>query len=192
MRYRLTVLMLFAVLPVRSVLAAPAPDPVYAILEIGPPPEGWTEEQNLKNQIEFLTSLVILDKVFCDPEVRKLPSVASMKVKDAPSWLAKNIRVTPEEERRRLRFTFRAGKRPEQVTIINALLGVNLSVDREFIKSHEEDIRRYEHLLSKLESKKNLTDSDRETIHGLRTYRIPKYRAEIARLKQTKVIKWAK
>lgn len=192
MRYRLAALMLFAVLPKMHVLAAPLPDPPYAILEIGPPPEGWTAEQNLNNQIKFMTSDAILDKVCSDSQVRKLPVVANMKVRDTTPWLAKNIRVTLEEGSRRLRLTFRRGKLNEKVTIINALLGVNLSVKREFIESHEKKLRRCEHLISELESSKNPTDSDREVIHGLRAIEIPGLRAEIARLKQTKVIKWAK
>ncbi|HEY7427358.1 MAG TPA: hypothetical protein VH682_24200 [Gemmataceae bacterium] len=194
MRYRLAVLMLLAMLSKTHVLAAPVPNPApdpYAILEIGPPPEGWTAEQNLNNQIKFMTALDILDKVHSNPEVKKLPLVASMKLKDISPWLAKNVRVTPEEGSRRLRFTFRAGKRPDQVTIINALLGVNLSGKWEFIESHEKKLRRCEHLISTLESR-NTTDNDRETIHGLRTIEIPGLHAEIARLKQTKVIRWAK
>lgn len=134
MRYHLVVLMLLlllaalplAVLPVKNVLAAPAPDPV-GILDIGSPPNGWTAEQNLNEQIKFMTSIKILDRVCSDPEVRKLFLVVS--VKDARPWLAKNLWVKPEKGDRLLRFAFRAGKRNEQVTIINAFLRANLFWD---------------------------------------------------------------
>jgi hypothetical protein len=189
MRYRFVILILFAALPMMQLFAAPAPDP-SAILELGlTPPKGWSVEQYLNEQIKLMTSLVILDKVCSDPEVKKLPSVASMK--DARSWLAKNIHVKIEKEKRRLFVTFRAGKRNEQVTIINALLRVDLSLKREFIKTHEKTLHRNESIISKLESR-NTTDNDREMIHSLRTIGIPELHAEIARLKQAKVIKWAK
>jgi hypothetical protein len=191
MRYHLAgflLLMLLVMLPMGNLRAAPAPDS-YGILEIGsPPPEGWTEEQYLKEEIKFMTSRNILDKVCSDPEVKKLSSVAAMK--DARTWLDKNIRGTPEKGRC-LRITFRAGKRPEQAAIINAFLRAKLAVAEEFIKSNQEELRRYESFTSKLKSKKP-SDTVRNEIHDLRTYRIPRLRTEITRLKQTKVTRWAK
>jgi hypothetical protein len=108
-------------------------------------------------------------------------------MKDAPSWLSKNVRVK-REEGCRLRLIFRAGNRKEQVTIINAFLRAERAVEKEYIESHKEDLRRCENLISKLESI-NPSDTVRNEIHDPRTYRIPLYRTEIARLKQTKVIK---
>lgn len=169
-------------------LAAPVPAP-SGILDVGPPPKGWTAEQYINEQIKFKSSPQILNKVCSDPEVKKLPLVAT--VKDARPWMEQNVCVTPEEGRRRLRITFRAGKRPEQVAIINAFLRVNLSEIKDTIKSDEADLHRCENLISKLESR-DTTQSFREFIHGLRSNRIPQLRAEIARLKQYTVIKWAK
>src|SRR5579875_3373090 len=122
MRYRLAVLMLLmllVMLPLMNVLAAPASDP-YGILDIAPPPQYKTVEKHLKDQIEFTTYCAVLNMVRSYPEVEKLPLVASMK--DPRPWLAQNLRVKPEGGERLLRFTFRAGKRNEQVTIINAFL----------------------------------------------------------------------
>lgn len=126
MRYRLAVLMLLmllAVLPMMDVLAAPAPDP-YAILDIGPPPKGKTAVQYLKDHIALQTHLDTLNTVCSYPEVKKLPTISALK--DGRPWLAKNLRVTPEKGGRLLRFTFRAGKRNEQVTIVNAFLRASI------------------------------------------------------------------
>jgi hypothetical protein len=198
MRYHLAALMLIAVLPGMNVPAAPAPDP-YGILDIGPPPKGKTAEQYLKFQIERKTSLDILNDVCSDPEVKKLPSVASME--DACPWLAKNLRVTPDEGGRRLRFTFRAGTRNEQVIIINAFLRVSLNwhdIGGIDLKWKEECLRMYERNILDLEKRIQSTKDPREAasyqkgIDKMRSVGIPELRAEIARLKQYAVIKWAK
>ncbi len=127
MRHRLALLMLIALLPVLDVLAAPAPEP-YAILEIEPVPEEWdlefsgkTPDEFRKERMERLTYPHGYPLyVWRDPEVRKLPSVATLK--DPRYWLAKNFRIAWEGEGNRLRVMFRAGNRTEQVAIINSLL----------------------------------------------------------------------
>jgi hypothetical protein len=198
MRYRLAALMLVAVLPVMGVLAAPAPDP-WALLDIGPPPKGKTAEQHLKDQIEFKTDLDTLNTVCSYPEVKKLTSVASMK--DARPWLAKNLRVAPEEEGRRLRFTFRAGTRNEQVTIINAFLRASLhwnDIGGGTLRWGEACLRLHELNILDLEKRIQATKDPQEAasyqkaIDEQRSVGIPELRAKIARLKQYAVIKWAK
>jgi len=196
MRYRLAALMLFAVLPMMNVLAAPAPDP-YAILEIEKPPKGMTVEEHRKNEIHRLTSPHgFWNEIWCDPAVRKLPSVAPLK--DARPWLTKNLRVTEEDGGLRLRLTFRAGNRAEQVVILNALLRSTLRSSEEYIKFREEGLRSYEACIVELEKRiksgqhRESVDSYRKGIDELRSIRIPECRAEIARLKQLTVIKWAK
>ena len=198
MRYRLAVLMLLmllVVLPMMNVLAAPAPDP-SAILDIGPPPKGMTAEQHRKQWIEGQTFHGTLGPWWTDPEVKKLPSVA--RLEDARPWLAKNLRVTPGDGERRLRFTFRAGNRNEQVTIINALLRVDLRLTGEHIKWHEEWLRQHENDILRCEKciesaqPHESVDSERKEINELRTNQIPARRAEIARYKQIAVIKWAR
>jgi hypothetical protein len=195
MRYRLVALLLFAVLPAMSVLAAPAPDP-SAILDIGPPPKGETAEQYRKRLIGAQTCHPTLCKWWSDTEVRKLPSVA--RFKDARPWLAKNLRVTEEDGERRLRLTFRAGNRAEQLTIINALLRENLAVaedaikrDEEWIHIHEKGIRELEERIKSTRDPQQVA-SHQKGIHYLRTNEIPACRADIARWKQIAVIKWAK
>ncbi|HEY7155971.1 MAG TPA: hypothetical protein VH575_18550 [Gemmataceae bacterium] len=206
MRYRLAALMLFAVLsvmlftvlPMMNVLAAPILNP-WAILDIGPPPKGKTPEQHLKDQIEFKTSLDTLNDVCSDPEVKKLSSVASMK--DARPWLATNLRVTPEDGGRRLRFKFRAGTRDEQVTILNAFLRDSLhwhDLDGMTLKRREEWLRWSENQILELERRiesgqqPHMVDTYREGINYLRYTRIPELRTDIARRKQYAVVKWAK
>lgn len=195
MRYRLAALSLFVVLPVMNVLAAPAPDP-SAILDIGPPPKGETAEQYRKRLIEGQTFHGTLCTWWTDPEVRKLSSVA--RFKDARPWLAKNLRVTEEECGRRLRFTFRAGSRAEQVAIINALLRYNLAEAEEAIKRDEYWIRKYQKDILELEQRIKSSRRPKEVaslqdgIDNLRSIRIPELQAVIAREKQLTVIKWAK
>lgn len=218
MRYRLVVLMLLmlllglpviylpaasgpelpAMLSAINLPAAPAPDP-YAILDIGQPPKYRTAEQHLKFQIEFNTSNEILNTVFYYPEVKKLPSVASRK--DARPWLAKNLRVKPEDGGRLLHFTFRDGKRNEQVTIINAFVRANIhwqDLGGNSMRACEEALRMAEDDVRKLEKRiesgphRHMVDADRETINLLRYTRIPVIRAEIARRKQYGVARWAR
>ncbi len=201
MRYRLAVLMLLlllAMLLVMDVLAAPAPDP-YGMLDIGPPPKGKTAQEYLKDQIEFKTHQLILSAVCSDPGVRKLPSVASMK--DARPWLAKNLRLTPEEGGRRLRFDFRAGKRNEQVAVINAFLRASISwndVQGMTLKCSKEWVQRGEKSILELEQRiasgqhPHMVDTYQKEINYMRYTSIPELRAEIARLEQYAVIRWAR
>lgn len=195
MRYRLAALMLLAVLPLMNVLAAPAPEP-YAILDIGPPPKGWSMEKHCKTAIHGQTCHGTLSVVSCYADVGKLPSVAPFK--DARPWLAENLRITEEEGGRRLRLTFRAGTRDEQVTILNALLRANLQARAEYVKFREEGLRSHENCVLELEKRiesgqqPNMVDTYQKGIDELRSIRIPECRAEITRLKQFAVIKWAK
>jgi|SRR5579884_3690466 len=204
MRYCVAVLMLLlllAILSVMNVLAAPAPDP-SGILDIGPPPRGKTTEQYLRFEIESNTNANILDTIYLYPDVRKLPSVAALKdARHARPWLAKNLRVTPDKGDRLLRFTFRAGKRNEQVTLINAFLRANLhwhDIGGETLKCHEEGLRTCEKSILDLEKRiasglqPHMVDTYRAGINRLRYTLIPEHRAEIARLKQYAVIKWAR
>jgi hypothetical protein len=198
MRYRLVVLMLFVVLPMMNVLAAPAPEPAHAILDIGPPPKDMTAEEYCRDVIYRLTNpRGFIWYTASDPKVSKLPSVA--RLKDAPSWLVKNIRATPENGGRRLRLTFRAGTRAEQVAIINALLrGYLKQWPEDSIKHLEEALRSDEKCVVDLEERiasgqqPHMVDRYRKGINDLRSKRIPGTIAEIHRLKQVTVIKWAK
>jgi hypothetical protein len=200
MRYRLIVLMLpmlLAMLQVMNALAAPAPDP-YAILDIGPPPKGESADVYRKKRIDSLTyahGLVLM--VWSDPEVRKLPSVAALK--DARYWLSKNLRVTWEGQGNRLRLTFRAGNRAEQVVILNTMLRIYLrQVKDEGIKFDEYFLRQDENTIIEREKRiesgqhHDSVDFDRKLINDLRINRIPARRAEIDREKQITVIKWAR
>lgn len=193
MRYRLVVLMLFAVLSVMSVLAAPAPEP-YAILDIGPPPKGESAEGYCKRMIEGHTNIAIL--AFACAPVMQLPSAAQFK--DPRPWLAKNIRVTKDNGDRCLRLTFRAGTRSERATIINIFLRADLSFQEDVLKSHEYSLRLIENMIPDLEKRiKSARDpqevaSYQKGIDEIRSIRIPEYRAEIARKRQFAVIKWAR
>lgn len=200
MRYHLTVLLLLLLVipPVMTVLAAPVPAP-SAILDIGPPPKGKTAEEHAKEEIGRMDfGHGMLNDVWCTPEIRKMPSVA--RFKDARPWLAENIRIKPEKEGRHLRLTFRAGTRDEQVAILNELMRVNLRAEKTRIKFFEDCIRTHEKRALDLE---DCIESGRErdpryvakyrkTIDELRSTRIPECRAEIDRMKQVTVIKWAK
>ncbi|HEY7154089.1 MAG TPA: hypothetical protein VH575_09055 [Gemmataceae bacterium] len=195
MRFRIAVLLLFTALTAMNVLAAPAPDP-WAILDIGPPPEGETPEQHRNREIDILTRHgVIVRYVWHDPEVRKLPSVAALK--DPVSWLEKNLRVTPEGKGNRLRLTFRAGNCIEQVTILNSILRVYIQDRAKRIKFREEELRIMEAgepRLVKLIQETQNPDSLQCYLQQGENARIAEAdaRAEIARLKQVAVIKWAK
>jgi hypothetical protein len=197
MRYCLAALLLFAALPVMNVVAAPVPDP-SAILDIGPPPKGWSMEKHLKSEIDdHLTSPYgRLFAVWLDPEIRRLPSVAASK--DARSWLTSNLRVTKEDGGSRLRLTFRSGKRAEQVAILNALLRAYIQAAKEKQRFHEECLRGEEEGIPELERRiasgqhRESIDRYRKAIEDGRSIHIPARRAEIARWKQIAVIRWAK
>jgi hypothetical protein len=201
MRYRRTVfvvLMLLALLTAINLQAAPVPDP-SAILSIGPPPKGIAAAEHCKDVISRLTKHPgFIWYAGIQPEVSRLPSVISLKDAAHP-WLEKNLRVTQEDGGRRLRLTFRAGNRAEQVTILNTLLRIYIqweATDR--IKVQEEALRWKEDRIVELEKRiesgqaRESADSYRKGINDLRANRIPALRSEIDRLKQVTVIKWAK
>jgi len=191
-----------AVLPLMNLMklpAAPVPDP-SAILDIGPPPKGMTAAEHCKDVIERMTHPrgYIFFAGGGDSEMSKLPSLARLKDEFRP-WMVKNIRVTQDGERR-LRVTFRAGTRAEQVVIINALLREYIKGDREQrIKGIEEALRLEEKIATDLEARiesgkeeRKSVDEYQKQINSLRTNRFPALRAEIARVKQIAIIKWAK
>jgi hypothetical protein len=196
-RYRLAVLTLFAVLPLMNVLnATPAPEP-YAVLDIGPPPKGWSIDKHRNWEIEHLAfphGIVLM--VWSDPEIRKLPSIAALK--DPRYWLSKNLCITWQGEGNRLRLMFRGGSRAEQAAILNSLLRINLRLEAERIKFHEEILRKDEacilDLVKRIESGRQpgMVEDYEKGIDNLRSIHIPARRAEIARLKQIAVIRWAK
>lgn len=203
MRYRIAGLMLLFVLPVRYPFAAPAPERPYAILEIGQPPKGKTAEEHCKEQIHILTGLGgLLNNAWCDPEVRKLglfdTARKSAKRKPIFPWLQETMRVTAEKDGRRLRFTFHAGNRAEQVVVINALL-------RQYIRSIvTEPARNYEKFIhdneeaapnvAKLikEERDVNTRMQYQAQRAASLARGEEFRAELVRFKQVSVIKWAK
>ena len=194
MRSRLAVLMLLAVLPLMSVLAAPVPEP-YAILDIGPAPKGWSAEKHREMEIGHLTNPDgVLLHASLDPEVKKLKSVTSQKF---PSeWMSKNFRVVPDEGSR-LRLTFQAGDRTEQAAILNTLLRTYLRPYGEKRQRLEKNLRYMEagvpELIKVIESGENprQEECNRKELERLQA-NIPGRRAEIARLKQITVIRWAK
>lgn len=206
MRYRLAILMLLlllAMLPMMYLPAAPAPEPAYAILDIGPPRKSVTAEEHCKERIGCFTNSHrngYLGIVGAHTEVVKLPSVA--RLKDVPSWLAQNIRVKEEKGGRRLRFTFRAGTRAEQVTILNTLLRCHIQEVTETVKDFEKALRRQEEKADWL-AKAIKKARDPEEIAHLQKLEERKswflqkgggarLREEITRRKQIAVIKWAK
>jgi hypothetical protein len=210
MRHRLALLMLFAVLPVLNVLAAPAPEP-YAILEIEPPPKegaleftGKTPEEYRKERIDGILMApygYYVIEIFRDPEVQKLPSIAARKDPLnllARNWLGDNLRITWEGEGNRLKIRFRAGNRVEQVTILNAVLRSYVRSAKEHQERLEECLREDEKRVLDLEKCMKSTRDPRDIaeyqkgIDNLRSNWIPKRRAEIARYKQLAVVKWAK
>lgn len=196
MRYHVAVLMLLlllVVLPVIDVLAVPAPDP-SAILAIGPSPDPKvTDEEYRKGQREAQTDITVFQRVLRDPDVKRLPLIARMK--DPSVWLARNLRVTEEDKGRHIRFTFRAGTRAEQVSILNAFLRVNLAVRDDSIKTSEEWLRIHEKNLIEAEQRLKADEYPKQlakSIDYARTKLITETREILARLKQTTVIKWAK
>jgi len=210
MRYRVAIamlLMLLIVLPVMYLPAAPAPERAYAILDIGPPPEGMTAAEYCKDTINRLSHIDsgVLWVTGIQPEVGKLPSVA--RSKDVHPWLEKNIRVMRQNGERRLRLTFQAGGHAEQVVILTTLLRVYRHTPRLWVAGHieiqEESLRLDEDCVAILEifqsrarrgepQRPDRVEGDRQAINNLRNNRIPAGRAEIARLKQITVVKWAK
>ncbi|HEY7425667.1 MAG TPA: hypothetical protein VH682_15660 [Gemmataceae bacterium] len=195
MRCRLAILTLIAALPGINVLAAPAPDP-WAILDIGPPEKGETVEEHRNREIEVFTCHgVIVREVWQDPELRKLPSAAALK--DPISWLEKNLRVTPEGKGNRLRLKFRAGNCIEQVAILNSILRIYIHHQAERIKFREGELRimaEGEPRLAKSIKETQNPDSLQRYLQQWENGKIAEVdaRAEIARLKQVAVIKWAK
>lgn len=203
MRYRIVVLMLLFVLPVRYPFAAPAPERPYAILDIGPPPKGKTAEEHRKEQIHYLTgSGGLLWKAWGDREVKKLrlfDSVRkSVKGKDIFPWLEKTMQVTPEKGGRRLRLTFRAGTQAEQAVVINTLLRIYFRI---YVT---EDIQNCESVIrSSEEARPRLAKDIKEApdVATRKRYQMEwdgskardaDLRDKIARLKHVAVIKWAK
>ncbi len=196
MRYCFPALLLLAVLPLLNVGAAPAPEP-WAILDIGPPRKGMTAEKYRQQQIDSLTGPDgILVRVWFEPGVKKLPSVAPLKDVQVCPWLTKNLRITEEEGGRHLRFTFRAGNRDEQVVILNALLRVYLRSEAEQVEFHERFLPAMAsgpQLAKLLKEEKNPDNLKRLQKQAEETKaRAADIRTEIARLKQVAVIKWAK
>lgn len=197
MRCRFAVLALFAVLPGIDVWAAPAPPP-SAILEIEPPPKGKTAEEHRQDEIGHLMfPQGMLHNVWRDPEVSKLPSVARRE--DPRPWLSENLEVTPVLGKDRfLRLRFRVGSTAEQVAILNSLLRVYLRANNERLQWHEKIIREDEERILELIKRikagqqPRMTEAYRKGINDLRSISIPNRRAEVARLSQATVIRWAK
>jgi hypothetical protein len=192
MRYRLIVLSLFAILPLMNVLAAPAP-PISGILDIAPPPKGWSAEKHREMAISNLID-GMSGYVWADPEVRKLKSVADRK--DDYPWLMKNIRVAPDGENR-LRLTFRAGTDAEQATILNSLLCTYLRLSAEKRQRLEKSLRDSDEgtprLLKLIKDERDDNRRKRYQEEWERSkVREADFRSEIARLKQIAVIRWAK
>jgi hypothetical protein len=198
MRYRIAALLLFAGIPTITVLAAPAPEP-SAILDIGPPEKGEARAQHCKREIRNLDDRwAMMSTVWRDLKGSKLPSIVARK--DPRAWLAQNIRITKEDaEGRRLRLTFVAGNRTEQVAILNSVLQVYLQRHREerilfYVKNIDWDEKCIVELGKRIDSVQDprMAESYKKGINDLRSIHIPKKRAEVARLKQIAVIKWAK
>jgi hypothetical protein len=198
MRYRLAALMLMALLLLMSAMtlpAAPVPDP-SAVLDIGPPPKGKTADEHCKDTIRLLTDPKGYLRILGGYAKRsKQPSVA--RLKDVPSWLERDFRVKEEGGGRRLRFTFRAGTRAEQVVLINALLrsyhnGVTQSIkdDEEFLNKFEGKAKEWAEA-SKEERDPTKKAELQDMAEGM-IKKIAPVRAEVDRAKQIKVIKWAK
>jgi hypothetical protein len=198
MYYRLAVLMLFIMLPVMNVLAAPVPAP-SAVLQIELPPKDWNMEKHLESVIDHLTAPYGMPfAVWLDPEIRKLPSVAAKKdVREGRSWIAKNIRITQEDGGCRLRLTFRAGTRREQVAILNTLLRVYIKATKDKQKflelclaGEEDGIPELERRIASGQHNESI-DRYRKAIEDARSIHIPARKAEIERYKKIAVIKWA-
>lgn len=196
MRYLLAALLLLAVLPVISVLAAPAPEP-SAILDIGPPPKGETGEEHCTSEIDVLKCAGLFYRALnVDAEMRKLPLVA--RIKDPRPWLASNLLIKKEDGGRRLRLMLHSGNRADQVIILNALVRADLQVKEERIKFLEKHILSAEDCIVraerhiKTELNRNIADSFRKGINDLRSDGIPSLRTEITHLKRFAVINWAR
>jgi hypothetical protein len=183
MHYRLAVFLPFAMLPVMSVLAAPVPEP-YAILDIGPPPEGETVEEYLQSKIRSLLHPVhgVALHVREDDAVCKLNSFAPQE--DGRIWLTENLRVKAIPHTSYLRLEFRGGNREEQVVILNSFLRHYLryyAVYRQFReKGHRQDEEYMAQLPKGSKPPEELQD------------RMSKSRTLIAAYKQIAVVRWAK
>lgn len=197
MRYRIAALLLFSALPAMTAFAAPAPEP-YAILDIGPPDENETPEQHAKKAIEALGDRwFILSGAWRELKPIKLPCIEARK--DPRPWMEKNIRLTTADaEGRRLRLTFRAGNRAEQVAILNAVVRSYLQVmqkHREFLELCLRSEEGYvPSLLKRIEHERDARKIQeyRKSIEELRSSRIPAARARIARNQQITVVRQAK
>jgi hypothetical protein len=191
--YRFAASILFAVLPMMHLLAAPVPDP-SAILDIGPPFKGMTAEEYRKLYIDILHNMCGYD-ARRDPDVKKLSSVVSSKTPWL--WLKENLRVVPEKDDRRLRLTFGAGSRAEQVAILNCVLRIYMERQTNSRKGLEKKLQLIEESLPRLKKK---AETEVNPIQRARYQQdlesapsvIAEVRANIARYKEISVIKWAR
>lgn len=200
MRCRVAVLTLFALLPGMNGWAAQAP-PTSAILDIGPPPKGWSMEKHRQEEIRHLTYYRgMLTDVWGDPEVTKtVPKLASItRWQDAGIWLSDNLEVTPVPGKDRLlRLKFRAGSTDEKVAILNSLLRINLQLVAERRERIEKKLQLVEGAVPELEK---LVTATSDPIQQARyrkdlekaPFEIEQLRTEITRLKQAAVIRCAK
>jgi hypothetical protein len=199
MRYRLAALMLMAVLLLMCAMtlpAAPVPEHVSAVLDIGPPPESMTADEFCKQAIRGMTHpRGGLWDIKNNAVVKKLPSFARLKKEEVDPWLAKNLRIKEEKGGRHLRLTFWAGTRAEQVTILNALLQAYTAQMKQTIKPHEEVLQLLEKQASDCARNSKTYSKERELWQkreaGLKVAMAP-IKATIAQLRQIAVVKWAK
>ena len=162
MRYRLATLCLIVLLPV--VNAAPAPDP-YVILDIGPPAKGESDIVHRQTEINCLTHPHgMISRAWREAEAHNLQSIPP-EDKRPLDWLAKRVVVKQDGDGNCLRITFHGGTRAEQVVILNALARVYVRLYKEDLAGWEESIRRTQR-----------TDAD----------------DHLARLRQVRVVRWAK
>ncbi len=199
MRYRLPALFLLVVLPGMYPQAAPAPEKPYAILDIGPPPQGKTDEEHRKDLIAGLKHPHGgVGHIWGLAEAR---NVLPPDIKGYPAqwqWLAEKLIIKWDGEGHCLRLIFQAGNRADQVAILNTLLRVYM---REAV---EMEIQGIEQSIRGIESREALAIQllkqqwDPKQIAHLRKgmedakARVANYRATLSRLKQVAVIKWAK
>jgi hypothetical protein len=183
MPYRLAAFLLLVVLPVMSVRGAPVPEP-FAILDIGPPTHGQTAEEHLKHEMLVITEIYDghLCEVWRTTEVGKLEPVAALA--DPRPWLSKNLEVSPISGMRRLRLNFRAGKREEQVLILNCLLRVHLRLSGKYQQYLEKNLLWEEECLARAAKAGESTEKWQAAL--------TKTRAMIAAFKQIAVVQWAK
>jgi hypothetical protein len=196
MRNRMVALVLLVMPPVMSTLAAPVPEP-YAILDRGPLPKSERLQALRDSEIDGMTSPygVLVNGARRDPEIRKLPAVAALK--DPREWLAKNLHIAQEHDGDRLRITFRAGTRAEQVAILNAMLRSHMDRKAQTISRLEEILQRYEQSAkSRLEALQKLPGGMvRESFQAeweAAAAVTNQVRDEIARLRRIAVARWAR